>query len=291
MLVQNTSAYFLMLHIPESSEAARPKWRRTYDNIQRAIEAHHAYGRIGMPRSLPFKPTPNYTTLTVNPMDFLFTENIMAHMPKIATDLVLDVLMEICGEEVLSTFKRSGTRVRVINEFDPTEYVCLMPYRSELHTASTMPYNESTLDSTALAWVALLEYAMVEPEELIESALLGFGDELSIKNMKSLQEKRIREAKVDQFGYVSTKPGFFHIWTALVDMVFRSHWKGKKPETRCIGILSRFAVILNQTRVGEGSTDHDANGRLIDNVLCGFAGAALVEQANQLSKQTVTLST
>jgi hypothetical protein len=274
---QNTSALVFPLHLSPPPENASDTEFETYGNVNRASCTGQG---VGLPRALLFHDV-NYESLLVDPAEFLEVDMLKSHIPKIAGELVAEVLATLCGDALLE-YQVDGSRVRWNCSF--AEYLQLDLYRPNFHTCPTMPVDETTIDGTGLVIDTLLEYSGTSAGQLTDGnrVILCYGDQLTNKNLTALKEMRIREAESDRFSFTVAKPGFLHTSMAMVNAVTRCNW-GHTTGGRNPGCLSRFAAILGRLRANETASDFQASYRLIDHVLRGHVAAALMTQASLLS--------
>jgi hypothetical protein len=281
---QNTSGLVLPLHLPPPPAGASQLDIDTYANI---IAACTGRG-VGLPRELLFQDV-DYSTLSVDTADFLELEVLKAHIPKIARELIFDVLAMICGDS-LQEYQVGGRCIKW--ESTTPDYLQLDQYNPQFHTCPTMPIDETTIDGTGDVLETLLEYAGTSSGQLTDEnrVLFCYGDQLTLKNLKALKEMRIREADTDRFTFAVGKPGFLHISMAMFNAVMRCNW-GHTGGGRDPSCLSRFAAILGRSKANETASDFQASYRLIDHVLRGFVGAALMTRASVLAGKRISSTT
>jgi len=194
----------------------------------------------------------------------------------------MDVLGLLCGDAALKTYRLDGNMLlRIPDVSEAADYLVLDPYKSDFHTCPTMGLDETTLDGTISVYQKLLEYIQVESASLDGRAIFSYGDLLTVKNLSSLKEMRIRESRADRLEFAAPKAAFFHMSMANVDAVIRCKWD--KNGSRDPSSLSRFAAVLNRSGITEETGDFNARYRLIDHVLSGYVAAALMTQASKLS--------
>jgi len=194
----------------------------------------------------------------------------------------MDVLGLLCGDAALKTYRLDGNMLlRIPDVSEAADYLVLDPYKSDFHTCPTMGLDETTLDGTISVYQKLLEYIQVESASLDGRAIFSYGDLLTVKNLSSLKEMRIRESRADRLEFAAPKAAFFHMSMANVDAVIRCNWG--KNGSRDPSSLSRFAAVLNRSGITEETGDFNARYRLIDHVLSGYVAAALMTQASKLS--------
>jgi hypothetical protein len=281
---QNTSGLVLPLHLPPPPPGASEAEKDTYANVMAACTMKG----IGLPRDLLFQDV-DYSVLKVNPADFLELEALKAHIPKIAGELVIEVLSMMCGE-ALKEYQLDGRSIKWDSSM--SDYLQLDQYKPQFHTCPTMPFDETTIDGTGVVLETLLEYAGTSPGQLTDQnrVLFCYGDQLTLKNLTALKDMRVREADSDQFTFAIGKPGFLHTSMAMVNAVMRCNW-GHTTGGRDPGCLSRFAAILGRSRANETASDFQASYRLIDHVLRGYVAAALMTQATLLAGRQISSAT
>jgi hypothetical protein len=198
-------------------------------------------------------------------------------------------LAMICGDS-LQEYQVGGRCIKW--ESTTPDYLQLDQYNPQFHTCPTMPIDETTIDGTGDVLETLLEYAGTSSGQLTDEnrVLFCYGDQLTLKNLKALKEMRIREADTDRFTFAVGKPGFLHISMAMVNAVMRCNW-GHTGGGRDPSCLSRFAAILGRSKANETASDFQASYRLIDHVLRGFVGAALMTRASVLAGKRISSTT
>ena len=279
---QNTSGLVLPLHLPSPPAGASNAEIDTFANVTAAC----AMKGVGLPRDLLFQNV-DYSTLKPNAADFLELEALKAHIPKIAGELVVEVLSMICGE-ALKEYQVGGRSMKW--ESAMSEYLRLDQYSPQFHTCPTMPIDEMTIDGTSVVLDTLLEYAGTSPDQLTDGnrVLFCYGDQLSLKNLRALKEMRIREANTDGFTFTVGKPGFLHVSMAMVNAVMRCNWGHTSTGGHDPGCLSRYAAILGRSKANEMASDFQASYRLIDHVLRGYVAAALMSRASLLTGRQIS---
>jgi len=279
---QNTSSLVLPLHLPPPPAGASETEKDTYANVMVACTMKG----VGLPRNLLFQDI-NYSVLEVNPSDFLEVETLKAHIPKIAGELVVEVLSMICGE-AMKEYQLDGKSI----QWDTTsmsDYLQLDQYKPQFHTCPTMPLDETTIDGTGVVLETLLEYVGMSPGQLIDQnhVLFCYGDQLTLKNLTALKEMRVPKANMDQFTFAIGKLGFLYTSMAKVNTVMRCNW-GHTTGGRDPGCLSRFAAILGRSRANKMASDFQVSYRLIDHVLRGYVAAALMSRVTLLAGRQIS---
>jgi hypothetical protein len=176
-LIQNTSGYvrFMDMPVPTSMRQQRVQ--------ERIRETMLSAPGVGIPRSLLFKDHPDYHSLIVDPLDFLFVNTVQHHIPRIAAEIVVETLRTLCGNDVLSCYKMDdGSTVQANPRFSERDgYLEVKAKRSIYHTVPTMPIDETTLDGTAEICDSLLELLDLSPEAMRERLIFVYGDQLTYK--------------------------------------------------------------------------------------------------------------
>jgi hypothetical protein len=278
-LVQSTSGYIHFLHVPKPPEGS-PDWMTdAYDSIQLAQQLQPG---PGAPRDLMLMRNPDYHA--VNSYDFLAPKMVAKHYETVSRVHITDILWKFMGDAAMQAFKQGPEEEPLDRPKMPTtgDYYCIEPHASDTYTFPVMDLDETTIDGTARILEAIARDVDVELGELVNRHVDINGDNLTNRNIRALQDLRVRDDTAHRMEFASVKPGLLHVLMAVVDCAFRCHMG--RPDGRDPGSLARFISVLGRTRVGPKVQDFNACLRFLHQMLEGYILAALIQACDRRSR-------
>jgi hypothetical protein len=273
-----TTAYAYELFIPPPGEFARDVDIQAYQDIRAAQEQNVLRRRIGIPRSLVTKESPDYNSL--HRLDFLFGKSIAEYWPTAVLVHLADFCYDFFGSDTMGAYQVDGKRID--RPVMPQNLYKIPNQKSRIHPMKVFDIDESSIDGNAQVIDAIGAELGVDLAELTSAAILITGDQMTTSRIRSLKDLRARDKLERRMGFAETVSGWLHTEMAVANGIQRCH--SGRSDGQDPGSLNRFITVLGRTGITENVTNHDALHRLIIHVLKGHILAAFLHMANQIER-------
>jgi hypothetical protein len=214
-----TTSFAYELFIPPPGDFAPEVDIKAYEDIRAAQEENALHRRIGIPRSLVTKQSPDYNSL--QRLDFLFGPSIAEYWPKAVLMHLSDFCHDFFGSETMAAYKVDGKRLD--RPAMPEDLYKIPHQKSRIHPLKVLDINESSINGNAQVIDAIGAELDVDLAQLNSAAIIITGDQMTTSRIRSLKDLRARDKLERRLDFADTISGWLHTQMAVANGIQRCH--------------------------------------------------------------------